>query len=247
MSSGTDIDITFDFWTDTPHGKDPDSHSPTLHRYHQVLWCKPLPSGQRFELRNARPKGYLCHHSPSGEIFLSSDSAIPTFRKERKKLAHVFAQISEVEQASFLRATYTIGGMRVFPSKRIDRKNTINGARGFNPQIKDRFDLTMECIRLHYEHKSSPLGDTLARYASFFDLFGSFRGYVDFFLLQDIVTADYAAVRFHTPFFGFDQSPIPADLDAYVSYRRLATEFIQARGQRILNAAETGASATQTP
>ena len=35
------------------------------------------------------------------------------------------------------------------------------------------------------------------------------------FLLRDIVTSDYAAVRFHAPFFGFDRSPIPADIDAY--------------------------------
>lgn len=239
MLTRRDIDITFDFRSDTPEGKDPDSHSPTLRRYQQVLWSKPLPNGIGFDLLDARPKGYLHHQSSLGEFFLSSDSAIPSFRKERKKLAHVFDLIPHEEQEAFLRTTYTMGGMMVFPSKRIDGKNTINGARGFNPQIKDRFDLTMECIRLHYEHKSSPLGDTLARYAPFFDLFGSFRGYVDFFLLQDIVTADYAAVRFHAPFAGFDKSPIPPDLDAYLSYRRLATEFVEARGQRILNTAVT--------
>lgn len=35
------IDTAFDFRTDTAPGKDPDSHSPTLRRYHQLLWSKP--------------------------------------------------------------------------------------------------------------------------------------------------------------------------------------------------------------
>jgi Family of unknown function (DUF6994) len=77
---------------------------------------------------------------------------------------------------------------------------TINQARGTNQKIEDRFGLTLECIRRHYVGGVSPLKDDLARYASFFTLFGTFRGYVDFFLLQDLVTPDYFTVRFWTPF-----------------------------------------------
>ena len=40
-----DIDIHFDVQTDSK-GKDPDSASPTLRAYHQLLWSKPLPNGQ---------------------------------------------------------------------------------------------------------------------------------------------------------------------------------------------------------
>jgi Family of unknown function (DUF6994) len=54
-------------------------------------------------------------------------------------------------------------------------------------KISDRFDLTIECIRRHYPHQSSPLSETLARYDDFFAWFESFSGYVDFFLLQDLV------------------------------------------------------------
>ena len=36
------IDTTFDLRTDAA-GKDPDTYSPTLRRYHQLLWSKPLP------------------------------------------------------------------------------------------------------------------------------------------------------------------------------------------------------------
>ena len=38
------IDTSFDFRVDVG-GKDPDSHSPTLRRYHKRLWSRPLPGG----------------------------------------------------------------------------------------------------------------------------------------------------------------------------------------------------------
>lgn len=37
------IDTTFDFYTDANDG-DPNSTSPTLRSYHQLLWSKPLPN-----------------------------------------------------------------------------------------------------------------------------------------------------------------------------------------------------------
>lgn len=39
------IDVTFDFTTDTPEGKDPDTYSSMLCTYHQALWSKELPDG----------------------------------------------------------------------------------------------------------------------------------------------------------------------------------------------------------
>jgi hypothetical protein len=70
------IDITFDFRSDTPPGEDPDARSPTLRRYHQLLWSKPLPSGARFELDIITPHAYLHHRSELGEFVLASDSVI---------------------------------------------------------------------------------------------------------------------------------------------------------------------------
>ena len=78
----------------------------------------------------------------------------------------------------------------VFPGNRLDGKLTINGARGLNRKIADRFDLTLECIRRHYLGQPSPLGETLARYRDFLALFEDFRGYVEFFMLQDLVSDD---------------------------------------------------------
>ena len=63
--------------------------------------------------------------------------------------------------------------------------------RGCNHKIGDRFDLNLECIRGHYLRGDNPLSFTLSSYGAFFDLFEDFRGYVNFFLLQDLVGDDY--------------------------------------------------------
>jgi hypothetical protein len=225
------IDITFDFRSDTPQGRDPDSHSPTLRRYHRLLWSKPLPSGGAFDLDINTPP-FLHHLSELGEFWLTSDSAIPSFALWRS-LAHIIDQIPPEETQEFRRLGYTIGGMMVFPGKKVGRGMTINGARGFDPRVRDRFDLTLECIRRHYVGDASPLADTLARYADFFALFGNFAGYVDFFLLSDLVEKDASVVRFFTPFDDFTSSPVPATLNAYLSYRQRAVQFLTARNQRI--------------
>ena len=224
-----DIDITFDFRSDTPPGKDPDTFSPTLRRYHQLLWSKPLPSGELFELDVSGPPYYLHHRSELGEFWLSSDAVVPSFRW----LAPIIDQIPEVEREEFMRIGYTIGGMMVFPANRIDGKMTINQRRGCHHQITDRFDLTLECIRRHYLDEPSPLGDTLALYADFFGLFGDFAGYVEFFHLQDAVNEDTSTVKLSMPFEGFDASPLPATVDAYLAYRQRAIEFIESRNRRI--------------
>lgn len=234
MPDDHSIDVTFDFRRDTPAGGDPDALSPTLRRYHRLLWSKPLPSGIVFDLDSSDSKSYLRHRSALGEFRLSSDSVIPTFRKERR-LASVFSEIPDEARQGFGALGYTIGGMMLFPSNKVDGRMTINGARGCHPRIKDRFDLTVECIRRHYQKESSPLSGALNRYAAFFDLFGSFAGYVEFFLLQDLVTSDASSVHFSLPFDDFNSSPIPDGLDAYKAYVVHTTHFLNARNQRILD------------
>ena len=141
--------------------------------------------------------------------------------------------LTEEENEAFMTIGYTIGGMMVFPGNQVDGKWTINGARGCLRKIADRFDLTLECIRRHYLGQRSPLGETLARYRDFFALFESFRGYVDFFLLQDLVTDDGSAVKFFMPFDDFKTPSVPKDVDTYREYRRRSIEFIEARNRRI--------------
>lgn len=231
------IDTSFDFRSDS-FGRDPDKYSATLRRYHRRLWSKPLPSGRSFDLVDTMPGAYLSHRSEIGEFLLASDSVIPTFTRW-KSLSHIVGQFTEEENEAFRRTTYTIGGMMVFPGNKIDGKQTINGARGFNRKIADRFDLTLECVRRHYANEGSPLGEALARYRSFFDLFGDFRGYVDFFLLQDLMIDGCSVVDFFLPFDDFNLSTLPTDLEAYKAYRGRSIAFVEARNCRIDALAQT--------
>lgn len=226
------IDTEFDVYSDTPGDRDPDSHSPTLRRYHQRLWSKPLPDGTEFVLSTGYPKAYLHHKSHRGEFFLSSDSIGHTYRYV-KAMAPIIDKMPQDELDQFFTIASTVGAYIVFPSQKIDRRPTINGARGMHWKIRDRFDLTLECIRRHYNNEENPLAETLLRYSAFFDLFESFKNYVQFFLLQDLVTPDGASVEFLTPFRSFDDPPLPSSIEDYLVYKERIIAFIMARNRRI--------------
>jgi Family of unknown function (DUF6994) len=221
------IDIAFDFRSDTPEGKDPDRFSPTLRSYHKFLWSKTLPCGEVLDLDDTTRGHYLLHRSAErGEFSLSSDAVVASFRYVP------MVQEEEEELREFLYIGYTIGGMMMFP---VGHGMSINQARGLHPRIKDRFDLTVECIRRYYRGESSPLSDTLGRYADFFNLFVDFRGFIDFFLLQDAVTVDCDAVILSAPLRDFSTSAaIPQSMEEYREYRQRAITFIEARNRRIL-------------
>ncbi len=227
------IDISFDFRSDTPSGKDPDSFSPTLRKYHKILWSKKLPNGKQFTLSDTKEGVYLHHHSELGEFFLSSDTATHTFSRWAS-MAHIISQVPLEDIERFRYLAYTMGSMMIFPSNRVDGKSTINGARGFHPLIKDRIDLTLECIRRHYLAQSSPLEGVLNRYADFFRLFDTFKGYVEFFLLQDMVSNDFSEIKFLSPFKDFKTPAVPKILEDYLSYKDKTIQYINSRNQRIL-------------
>lgn len=219
------IDTTFDFRTDA-RGKDPDSYSPALRKYHQFLWSKELPTGGELILDEK-----LKNTSDVGEFWFSSDSIIHTF-SYWDSYQHIIRQIDPVQVEEFIYKSYTIAGMIIFPAVKVDGKPTINGARGMNRKISDRIDLTLECIRRYYLGIDSPLYACLNRYDSFFKLFGSFRGYVDFFLMNDLVNDD-DSIRFFHPFKEFGKNVLPADAEEYNRYRENCLQFIDSRNNRI--------------
>ncbi len=232
------IDTSFDVYSDTPVGKDPDQWSPTLQGFHARLWSKPLPDGHYFSLSSKTNGAYLHHKSDRGEFILSSDSIGHTY-KYSKPVADVIAQVPEHEIDEFFALASTIGAYIVFPARTVNRKPTINGARGLHPKIGDRFDLTLECIRLHYAGLESPLREVLGRYSAFFDLFGDFWGYVDFFLLQDLIEEGTGKIEFFLPHSDFSVRPYPADLEAYRTYSKAVSAFICARNKRIAKFGQT--------
>jgi len=224
------IDTGFDMRADAG-GKDPDSHSRTLRRYHRLLWSKPLPNGELFDLSDTTPGVYLHHRSPLGDFLLASDSVMQTFTRWLA-LKPITDQLPASENDAFMTISYTVGGMMVFPGNQVDRKWTINQARGCTRSIADRFDLTLECIRRHYSNVLSPLSNALSRYNRFFALFDDFPGYVRFFLLDDLVRDD-SSVRFFMPFDDFAPPSVPQDVRTYTEYRRRSIAFVEARNHRI--------------
>lgn len=220
------IDIDFDFRSDAG-GYDPDAYSPTLKKYHRLLWSKRVPAGGELVLDK-----YLNNTSPLGAFAFSSDSIIHSFARW-KRYQHIISEVPAEDIDSFVRMSYTIGGMLIFPRNRVNGLHTINQTRGTNPLICDRFDLTLECIRRYYNGEESPLYDCLCRYRPFFDLFVDFKGYVDFFLLQDMVSEDYSDVRFFHPFEEFKENPLPPTVEVYMRYREKAMVFVRNRNKRI--------------
>lgn len=223
------IDIHFDVRTDS-NGKDPDFASSMLRRYHQLLWSKRLPNDKIFKLETDKDS-YLVHRSDLGEFYLASDSIIHTYYKWRR-MQHIIVQIPENEMQYFYDLAYTIGGFIIFPSNKFNGRNTLNQERGMNRQINDRIDLTLECIRRYYNKENSPLYDTIKRYHDFFMLFSDFRGYCEFFLLQDLIDDDMK-IKFFLPFEGFINNPLPSNVEEYKAFMNNNIEFLLKRNSRI--------------
>ena len=147
---------------------------------------------------------------------------------------HIISKVDKAIIAEYEANDYYIGGEIIFPSYRVPGTQTINQARGCNHKIRDRFDLTLECIRRYYQGDNSPLYRCLCGYKPFFDLFVDFKGYVDFFHLQDLVTKNYSAVEFFCWFDGFNSTfPLPRTVDEYVDYIGRVIQFSKLRNERI--------------
>lgn len=239
-----EIDVSFDFTTDTKDywvgfwgnrnglgvgNSDPDASSSTLKQYHRELWSKRLPNGDVMQLEVGPGNNYLTWN----DFRFGSDSITASFRYHRyKAMINQLVQVipdycSYVE--NYIRKCYTIGGTIIFPKHR----GGINPARGFNKLISDRWDLTLECIRRYYQNEPSPLYNTLMMDQAFFELFVDFRGYVDFFFLQDCVSSDYSSVVFWIGDGNFASNPLPQSVDEYKAWIAQQIEFVERRNARI--------------
>ena len=231
------IDNTFDFRKDVKPNADPDKESKKLLSYHKYLWSKKLPNGQMFDLSDTEPNNYLFHKSKLGKFSMSSDGIGVSFIN-RKDMSEIISQISEKRKEEILSIVYSMGGFIIFPSNKImingKKRLTINGERGWNRRIVDRFDLTLECIRRYYLNIDNPLQQTLQRYEKFFQLFQNFRGYVEFFLLQDLVKSKFTEIKFFLNFDAkFPSRPLPKSLEEYNQYINNNLNFIIKRRNRM--------------
>lgn len=208
-----------------------------LPHYHKLLWSRTLPNGEHMDLQLDNKGNLFWKRSEQEPIYFGSDSITTSFRYKRMQpfFSQIREQIPNLEAVltDFLHKAYTIGGLIIFPGGR----DSINRARGINRKICDRWDLTLECIRLYYDgiidKKDNPLGDCLERNSEFFDLFTDFRGYTDFFFLQDCVADDYKSVCSWLDTKRFVDNPLPENADAYLDWLRGQLMFVEERNKRI--------------
>ncbi len=239
------IDIHFDFTSDSKGywdgfwdrgdglgcgGSDPDVASYTLQKYHQLLWSKELPNGDIMEL-NAGNEPY--YYLTWKDFRFGSDSIIVGFRYYRYR--YMINQFNLIHSdyknvwEEMIRKSYTIGGTIIFPL----HPSSMNQRKGMNKRISDRWDLTLECIRRYYKDEESPLYKVIQRDKKFFDLFVNFKGYVDFFFLQDAVTEDYSRVNIWDGKGDFTEDGLPKTLENYLVFLDKEFEFLDKRNKRI--------------
>ena len=221
------IDITFDFRSDSKG--DPDTFSPTLNKYHRMLWSKELPNGEVMNLQSGRAPFVLSWK----EFYFTSDTIIVEmmYGRNQKIVDQVRDLLNDPDgfYENLLRRSYSIGGMIIFPVHR----NSMNQRRGMNSLIADRWDLTLECIRRHYAGELSPLTKVIESDKAFYDLFVDFKGYVDFFFLQDCVFEDYSSVNIWMGDASFKRSGYPKNVEEYFRFLYKEHEFLDKRNIRI--------------
>lgn len=137
----------------------------------------------------------------------------------------------------YVKSASTIGGEIIFPK----HPNSINAARGRNPKIKDRFDLTLECIKRFYEQRDNqekeynPLYDALKADEKFFDLFDDFGDYVEFFYLDGSYVQD-GEIKFFIggkPNFDNNFTPLPTSLEEWEQLYKNQMACLAARNEKI--------------
>ena len=215
---------------------DPDICSRKLQEYHQFLWSKELPNHSLLSLKIGNCNYDYLHWNG---IRFGSDSIINTYWNSYKLswlIEQVKQEISKTEdinkfRSKYLQESYTIGGSIIFPK----HKCSINQCRGMYSKIKDRFDLTLECIRRYYNKETSPLVNVLISDANYFDLFIDFKGFVDFFYLQDLVSNDYKKINFFLPFDNFTRNPLPKNIEEWFKLHNAQIDFLRLRNKRIEN------------
>ena len=224
------IDIDFDFRKDSNCG-DPDTDSQKLYEAHKLLWSKELPNGKMFTLEIKGDSYGRLLIKNNLTMNLSSDRMCPHF--DGKYNNKFEGWLSDFEREELKHKVRTIGGHILFPAHKMNGF-TINQARGVSRIICDRFDLTLECIRRFYQNEESPLSKTLTNYKDFFDLFVDFKGYVNFFHLQDFVDQS-GQIEFSLLFDNFNRPPLPQTIDEYLLYKEHTLNMMNKRNRRILD------------
>lgn len=234
-----DLDIKKRLNEKVPDNADPDRDSKELKEYHRVLWSNRELFSKPFKLINGAANK-LIYENGDLIIVFSPDSITNSFyrHKRRKKLIDQYCEEdNEIRDLldDYFKTDYVIGSSIIFPVSinGISIQKTLNIKRGISRYIRDRFDLTLECIRRYYDvsDRESPLLDDIEKNRPFFDLFHDFKTYVDFFFLNDLVDDNYNVISF-TKRIDFEHA-YPEDIYEYKMYLKNMMDFYIARNERI--------------
>lgn len=245
------IDVNADFISDVPgyvenleknglHSscKDPDVYSKLMQEYHKELWSRKLPNGQNMELKSGCGSYYLYWQN----FRFGADSIVNMYFYHKGVQSLLNCEIKQILMKKFsettdfsifvknyLHKSYTIGGSIIFPKNGV--ANSINTSR--YSLLKDRFDLTLECIRRYYKSESSPMSKVLQANAQFFALFCDFKGYVNFFFLQDLVNDDYSKINYFNSVNKIENVSYPQTEEDWLDLYKNQMDFVEKRNKRI--------------
>jgi hypothetical protein len=226
---------------------DPDLWHKGLRESHRILWSRPLPSGDAWSFEPTQD-GYLKSSDPQAsepsEWSVGSDNFATTHTIALPNMAAAIPGYENAHVHDFC----TIGGYIVFPNGKAQtrptqaraRKWTLNQARGCERRISDRFDLTLEAIRLYFAgvttRDANPLGDVLDAYGWFFDPFGEgaegFQAYVDYFFLNPMVSGGRVVPLYGQALDFGDALPRRSE-SAYSDYIEAQRAAVRARNELI--------------
>lgn len=226
---------------------DPDRVNPNLREAHRLLWSKALPGDEVLELSALSWSDYLTVVSTDDGWSVGSDN----FATMHRNALPTFAGALDGVRDGHLCQLCTIGGYIVFPNRiRQQRPPTINEtarpwsinqARGMERhRIADRFDLTLEAIRLSYDghvHRhENPIGDVLEAYQWWFELFGKgadgFQAYAGFFFLDPWLDNHGRVNPLGSLSLAFEQA-LPRDAAAYREYITAQIALVGVRNELI--------------
>lgn len=227
--------------------KDPDGVNPHLRDAHRLLWSKAPRGGEVLGLSALKWSDYLKVVSTDDGWTLGSDNFATIHYNALRTFAEALDGVTDGHLCQFC----TIGGYIVFPNQlaqqrptttnRTARRWTINQARGMEGRISDRFDLTLEAIRLFYEgivHRNeNPIGDVLEAYRWWFELFGKgadgFKAYADFFFLTPMLDEHVRVKPIGSLALVFDHALPKDDETAYRDYVADQLDFVSRRNELI--------------
>lgn len=227
--------------------EDPDGVHSRLRESHRLLWSKPLPGGQVLELSSRRWSDYLKVEGLPGGWTVGSDNFATTHANALPTLSRGLDRFTDGHLCDLC----TIGGYIVFPNQLaqqlptsanlVARRWSVNQARGMEPRISDRFDLTLEAIRLFYQgtvlRTANPIGDVLEAYRWWFDLFGvgadGFLEFADFFFLTPMLDSEGRVKSFGSLGLSFERALPKDDEAAYRAYIADELAFVRRRNELI--------------